>query len=334
MVRFISQRLLQAIPVLVGLSILLFVWLRMLPGDPAQALLGESATPEAVARVRAQYGLDRSLPEQFGAYASRLASGDFGVSIRTGESVVDSFFSRFPATVELAVAALLFAVVVGVPLGYLAARKRGKIVDSAVVGISLFGTVVPVFFLAYILKFVFALKLHWFPTAGRADARIDATHPTGFYVLDGILTGEWDAAWDALMHLALPAIALGAIPLAMIVRMTRASVLEVLDEDYVRTARAKGLGRLLISRRHVMRPALLPVVTVLGLQAGALLAGAVLTETVFALNGVGQFLFEAINQLDYPVLQAFILFIALIYVVINLIVDISYGLIDPRARLS
>lgn len=333
MLRFTAQRLLQAIPVLLGLVILLFLWVRALPGDPAQALLGETATPEAVARLNALYGFDQPLPVQFVAYVRRLAVGDFGTSITTGQDVVTSFLEKFPATVELALAAMLFATLIGIPLGYLAARRRGSLFDHATVAGSLLGVVVPVFFLAYILKFVFALQLGWFPTAGRQDARLQATHYTGFYVLDGIVTGEWDAALDAAAHLVLPAIALGAIPLAIIVRITRASVLDVVDEDYVRTARAKGLSPSLISRRHVMRNAMLPVLTVVGLQAGALLAGAVLTETVFALNGIGQFLFEAINQLDYPVLQAFILFIALIYVVINL-VDLSYGLIDPRVRVS
>ncbi|QIM16823.1 ABC transporter permease [Leucobacter insecticola] len=334
MIRYITQRLLQTVPVLVGLLVLLFVWLRMLPGNPAQALLGETATSEAVARLNAQYGFDKPLLEQFWLYIVRLFSGDFGTSIRTGENVLDSFISRFPATLELAIAALLFAAIVGIPLGYLAARRRGTLFDSIVVGGSLFGVVVPVFFLAYILKFVFALKLGMFPTAGRIDSRIEATHPTRLYVLDGVLTGEWDAALNSLAHLILPAIALGAIPLAMIVRITRASVLETMGEDFVRTATAKGLDRFVISRRHVLRPALLPVVTVFGLQAGALLAGAVLTETVFALNGIGQFLFEAINQLDYPVLQLYILFIAVIYVFVNLLVDITYGYIDPRTRLS
>ncbi len=334
MVRFLGKRLLQTVPVLLGLTILLFLWVRALPGNPAQALLGETATPEAVAHIEKLYGFDQPVFVQFWRFVGRLVVGDFGSSIKTGESVIDSFVSRFPATIELAVAAMLFATIIGIPLGYLAARRHGGFFDTAVVGTSMLGVVVPVFFLAYILKFVFALKLGWFPTAGRQDARLDATHYTGFYILDGIMTGEWDAAWDAAMHLVLPAIALGAIPLAIIVRITRASVLDTIGEDYVRSARAKGLTPALISRRHVLRPSMLPVVTIFGLQAGALLAGAVLTETVFAINGIGSYLFEAINTLDYPVLQAYILFIALIYVLVNLAVDVSYGLIDPRARLS
>ncbi|MEH3077393.1 MAG: ABC transporter permease [Quadrisphaera sp.] len=239
-----------------------------------------------------------------------------------------------PATIELSVAALLFAVVLGIPLGYAAARRAGGALDTLMVGGSLLGVTIPVFFLAYLLKIVFSQWLPWLPTSGRQDPRIDATHVTGFYVLDGILTREWDASWDAVVHLVLPGIALGTIPLAIIVRITRASVLEVLGEDHVRTARAKGLPRALISRRHVLRNALLPVVTTIGLQTGLLFSGAVLTESVFAFNGIGSYLFQAISQLDYAVLQGFILFIALTYALVNLVVDLLYGVIDPRVRLS
>ena len=239
--------------------------------------------------------------------------------------MLETFLERFPATVELSIAALLFAIVLGVPLGYLAAKRHGGALDSLTVSGSLLGVVVPVFFLAYLLKLVFAVGLDVqlgsfnladlavLPTAGRQNARIDATHITNFYVLDGLLTREWDAAWDALLHLVLPAIALGTIPLAIIVRITRASVLEVLGEDYVRTARAKGLARGLISRRHVLRNALLPVVTTIGLYTGLLLSGAVLTETVFAFNGIGEYLFQAISSLDFAVLQGFILFTTLVF---------------------
>ena len=334
MLRFILRRLALVVPVLVGLSVLLFLWLRALPGNPATAMLGQRATPEGIARVNAQYGFDQPVWEQYLTYVGALLQGDFGDSTRTGEPVVSSFFERFPATIELSLAGLAFAVVVGIPLGYYAARRHGGVLDSLSVGGSLLGVVIPVFFLAYLLKYVFALQLGWFPTAGRQDARIDATHITNFYVLDGVLTREWDAAGDALMHLVLPAIALGTIPLAIITRITRASVLDVLGEDYVRTARAKGLSRSLIRRRHVLRNAMLPVATTIGLQTGLLFSGAVLTETVFAFNGLGQYLFEAISQLDYPVLQGFILFIALMYALINLIVDLTYGVIDPRVRVS
>ena len=334
MLRFVLKRLGLMVPVLFGLSILLFAWVRALPGDPARALLGERASPERIAQVRERYGFDEPILEQYFLYLKALLSGDFGSSTRTGQAVTESFLEKFPATMELAVVAMLFAVIVGIPMGYLAARHQGRTLDTVAMAGSLLGVVTPVFFLAILLKLVFANWLHWLPTSLRQDPRIDATHVTNFYVLDGILTQEWDAAWDAALHLVLPALALGTIPLAIIVRITRASVAEVLNEDYVRTAESKGLSSRVISRRHVLRNALLPVVTTIGLWTGLLFAGAVLTETVFAFNGIGQYLFEAIGQRDYPVLQGYILFIALIYALINLLVDVSYGIIDPRVRVS
>lgn len=334
MLRFVLRRLALMVPVLAGLAVLLFAWVRALPGDPARALLGQRATPEGIERVNEVYGFDQPLLTQFGTYVQALLRGDLGRSITTGQPVTESFLQRFPGTVELALAALLLAVVIGIPLGYWAAKHQGRFLDTFIVSGSLVGVVTPVFFLAILLKLVFANWLGWLPTSLRQDARMDATHITNFYVLDGILTQEWDAAWNAAIHLVLPAIALGTIPLAIIVRITRAAVSEVLSEDYVRTARSKGLTTGLISRRHVLHNALLPVVTTIGLQAGLLFSGAVLTETVFAWNGIGKYLFEAIGQRDYPVLQGYILFIALIYALINLAVDVAYGLIDPRVRVS
>jgi peptide/nickel transport system permease protein len=297
-------------------------------------MLGQRATPEGIARINEEYGFDEPVLTQYFTYMKALLSGDFGQSIKTGESVTSAFVDKFPATMELGLCALLLAVVVGIPLGYLAARHQGRWLDSVVVSGSLLGVVTPVFFLAILLKLVFADWLDMFPSSQRQDVRIDATHITNFYILDGILTREWDAAWDAALHLVLPAIALGTIPLAIIVRITRASVAEVMNEDYVRTADAKGLSPRTVSRRHVLRNALLPVVTTIGLQAGLLFSGAVLTETVFAFDGIGRYLFQAISGRDYPVLQGFILFIALIYALINLLVDVSYGVIDPRVRVS
>ncbi|WP_232547093.1 ABC transporter permease [Propioniciclava soli] len=339
MLRFVVRRLLLLVPVLFGLSLLLFAWLRALPGDPARALLGDRATPQGIERLNAQYGFDQPLPVQYVRYMGQLLQGNFGNSPRTGQPVLATFVERFPATVELSVAALLFAVVVGIPLGYFAAKRAGGVLDLVAVGSSLAGVVIPVFVLAYLLKVVFAIGLpglDWLavlPPSGRQDVRINATHITNFYVLDGLMTREWDAAWDAVRHLILPALALGSIPLAAITRMTRASVLEVLGEDYVRTARAKGLARGLITRRHVLKNAMLPVITMIGLLTGQLLSGAVLTESVFAFNGIGSYLFDAIATLDYAVLQGFILFIALIYALVNLVVDIVYGLFDPRMRV-
>jgi peptide/nickel transport system permease protein len=332
--RFVVRRLLLLVPILLGLSIALFAWVRALPGGPAVALLGERATPEAVARVNALYGFDRPVWEQYVAYLGRVLQGDLGTSTTTRQPVVDELVRLFPATIELTLLALVIAVGVGVPLGYLAARRHHTWVDNVSVVGSLIGVTIPVFFLGFILKYVFAVQLGWLPASGRQDARLFTDHPTGFYVLDGLLVGRPDAAWDAFLHLILPAVALATIPLAIIARITRAAVLDVLGEDYVRTAEAKGLTRRTVSRRHVLRNALLPVVTVTGLQTGLLLAGAVLTETVFAFPGVGSFLVDAIFQRDYAVIQGFILVIAVIVVLVNLLVDIAYGLIDPRIRVA
>jgi peptide/nickel transport system permease protein len=334
MLRFVLRRIALLVPVLLGLSILLFLWVRSLPGGPASALLGERATPEAVARINRLYGFDRPVLEQYATYIGRLLRGDFGVSVETNNPVLSEWFTRFPATIELTIAALIFAVGVGIPLGYYAARRSNRWPDNIVVIGSLVGITIPVFFLAFLLKYFFAVQWALFPSEGRQSSRIFATHPTNFYVLDGLLTGEYDAAWDALTHLVLPGLALGTIPLAIVVRITRAAVIEVQSDDYVRTAEAKGLTSAVVRRRHILRNALLPVSTTIGLQLGLLLSGAILTETVFAFNGVGAFLFTAITTRDYPVLQGFILFIALVFALVNLLVDLSYGIIDPRVRVQ
>jgi len=333
MFRFIIRRLLQLVPTLFGLSVLLFVWLRRLPGGPATALLGERATPERVAQIRAMLGLDQPIYVQYARFMRQLLKLDFGNSIQTGRPVTQEFLERFPATIELTVVAMVIAVGVGIPLGFLAARRHGRWLDSGTVAASLIGICIPVFFLAYLLKYVFALQLHLLPTQGRLSAGLQRTDITGFYVLDGIMTREWDVVADSLMHLILPGLALASIPLAIIVRMTRASVLEVLGEDYVRTAEAKGLTEPVVRRRHILRNALLPVVTTIGLLTGGLLSGAVLTESVFALNGVGSFVKDAIFYKDYPGLMGFILIFAITYVLVNLAVDISYSFIDPRVRV-
>lgn len=317
-----------------GLSILLFAWVRALPGGPAVALLGERATAADVERINELFGFNKPIYEQYFIWAGRLLQGDFGSSIITNRPVLEEFFRRFPATIELSLLALLIAVSIGVPLGYFAARRFGKLSDHVSVVASLIGITIPVFFLAFMLKYLFAVKLGVLPGDGRQNPRINATHPTGFYVWDGIITGEFDASWNAIVHLILPAVALGTIPLAIIVRITRASVLEVQNADYVRTGRGKGISQSTLRNRFIMRNAMLPVVTTIGLQAGLLISGAVLTETVFAFPGIGSFLAQAIFQRDFPVLQGFIIFIAIAYALINLIVDISYTLIDPRVRVQ
>jgi peptide/nickel transport system permease protein len=333
MLRFVLRRILQVVPTLLVLSALLFGWLRLLPGGPAAALLGDKATPEKIAALEHTLGLDQPVYLQYLKFLGRVLTGDFGSSLVTTDPVVAELTRAFPATMELSLAAMLFAVGLGIPLGYLSARRRGGFLDNTTVVGTLLGVAVPVFFLGYLLKYLFAVQWALLPPSGRLSVEVDATRVTGFAVLDGLLTGELDASLDALQHLVLPAIALGTIPLAVVVRITRASVLDVLDEDYVRTAEAKGLQASTVRRRHVLRNALLPVSTTIGLQTGLLLAGAVLTEKVFVWNGLGSLLAEGIERRDYPRLQALILVVAVVYVVINLIVDISYALIDPRVRV-
>ena len=336
MLRYVVRRLLLLVPILLGLSLLLFFWVRALPGGPAEALLGERATPELIAQYNERYGLDEPLYEQYLKYMRTIVvDRDLSVSIATHRNVTDEIRERFPATVELAVAAMLFAVLVGVPLGFFAAKKYGGVFDQASLVVSLLGISVPVFVLAIILKYVFAVRLAWLPSVGRIDLlNFDAEHPTNFYVIDAIITRDWSTLWDVIKHLILPAIALGSIPLAIIARITRASVLDVQNEDYVRTARAKGVAPRVVDRRHVFRNALLPVTTVIGLQTGLLLSGAILTETVFAFPGMGSWLAGAIFNRDYAVLQGGILFLAIVFVLVNLIVDVLYALINPRIRYT
>ena len=334
MLRFVVRRLLQMCVVVVVLSMLVFAWLRSLPGGPVSAILGERQTPERRAALEAALGLDQSLPVQYLKFMERAVHGNFGVSTKVlpGEDALDIFLTRLPATIELSFLALVLAIALGIPLGYLAARRQGSAIDTSAVIFSLVGVAVPVFFTAFLLKYFFAVEWNLLPVSGRQSTGVDATRVTGMFVLDGILTREWDASWDALKHLILPAVALATIPFAVIFRITRASVLDVLDEDYVRTAEAKGLTAQVIRARHVLRNAMLPVVTTVGLQVGGLLAGAVLTETVFSYRGVGEALATAFREKDYPVLQVLILATAVIYVLVNLMVDIAYAIIDPRIR--
>jgi peptide/nickel transport system permease protein len=334
MLKFVVRRLLLLFPILLGLSILVFVWIRALPGGPAQALLGERATPETIAQIERTYGLDEPVHVQYWKYLQRTVRFDFGVSTSSRRPVTEELSRRFPATIELAIAAMLFSVVFGIPLGFIAGKRYGTWLDHSSLVASLIGISIPIFFLAILLKYVFAVELGWLPTVGRISVLINIDHPTNFYVLDAILAGDMEALLDVIEHLILPAIALGTIPLAIIARITRAAVLDVQNEDYVRTARAKGLPPKVVDRRHIFRNALLPVSTIIGLQTGLLLSGAVLTETVFAWPGMGTWLVEAINNRDFPVLQGGILFVALVFVLVNLMVDLSYALINPRIRYS
>ncbi|WP_040883651.1 ABC transporter permease [Janibacter sp. HTCC2649] len=334
MIRFIIRRLIQMVGVVIVLSALVFGWLKVLPGGTVGALLGERATPEKRAAMEKALGLDQPVYVQYWEFVKRAVHGQFGAStsVAPGTDAFDVFLTRFPATIELAFCALVIAVVLGIPLGYLAARRRGSWFDNVSIVSSLVGIAVPVFFLAFILQYIFAVKLHWLPVSGRQDPDVNGTRITGFFILDGLLTREYDASWNALKHLILPSIALATIPFAVIFRITRASVHEVLDEDYVRTAESKGLTNRIIRGRHVLRNALLPVVTTIGLQTGGLLVGAVLTERVFSWGGIGDALALAFTRRDYAVLQVCILMATVTFVVVNLLVDIAYAVIDPRVR--
>ena len=332
MLRFLVRRLLQAIPTLLVLSILIFAWLRALPGGPAAALLGDKATPEKIANLNHVLGLDQPVIIQYFKFLGRAITGDFGSSLVSSQPVMGEIGTYLPATIELGICAMIVAVVIGIPAGYLSARYRGGVADNVIILLTLVGVAVPVFFLGYMMQDLLAGPLG-LPSQGRQAAGLDATSITNFAILDGIMTSEWDAVWDAILHLILPAFALATIPLAVITRITRASVLEVLNEDFIRTANSKGLTQPVVRRRHVLRNGLLPVVTTIGLQTGALLGGAVLTERVFNFRGLGFLLAEGIERRDYPRLQALLLFGALVYVLVNMLVDVSYGLIDPRVRV-
>jgi len=335
MAKFIIRRLLLLIPILLGLTLLVFIFTRLLPGDPATTLLGERATPENIARVRESLGLDRPLPEQYLQYMGGLLQGDLGRSFITNRDVVDSFLQRFPATIELSVTAMLFAVVVGIPLGMLTAKRRGTWIDSAGTIVSLIGISIPIFFLGLMLKWLFAIQFPILPGSGRIDlAEYFIPNVTNFMTIDALLAGEPGGFVDALLHLVLPGLALGTIPLAVIMRITRASVVDVLNEDYVRTAHAKGLKEPVVDGRHILRNALLPVVTVIGLQTGLLLGGAILTETIFAWGGVGRWIYDAVVARDYQIIQSGVLMLALIFVLVNLVVDVSYAFLNPRIRYS
>jgi peptide/nickel transport system permease protein len=333
--KFILRRLLLLIPILLGLTLFIFLFIRLLPGDPAGAILGERATPESLERVRAALGLDRPLIEQYWEYLLGLARLDLGSSFLTNRDVTADFLQRFPATIELTVAAMLFALVLGIPLGLLTAKRRGTWIDNLGTVVSLIGISIPIFFLGLMLKWAFAIQWPILPDSGRIDL-IEYFIPrvTNFMTVDALIAGEWGGFVDALRHLILPGIALGTIPLAIIMRITRASVVDVLNEDYVRTANAKGLPGNVVDTRHVLRNALLPVVTVIGLQTGLLLGGAILTETIFGWAGVGKWIYDAVITNDYQVIQSGVLLLALIFVLVNLIVDVSYAFLNPRIRYS
>jgi peptide/nickel transport system permease protein len=298
-------------------------------------MLGERATAGDIERVRRALGLDRPLHEQYLEYVTGLFQLDLGTSFITNRDVATDFLQRFPATIELTIAAMVFALALGIPLGLLTAKRRGTWVDNMGTFVSLVGISIPIFFLGLMLKYLFAIQWPILPDSGRIDL-IEYFIPrvTNFMTIDAALAGEWGGVVDALRHLVLPGIALGTIPLAIIMRITRASVVDVLNEDYVRTANAKGLPSGIVDNRHVLRNAMLPVVTVIGLQTGLLLGGAILTETIFGWGGVGKWIYDAVINNDYQVIQSGVLLLALIFVLVNLLVDLSYAFLNPRIRYS
>jgi dipeptide transport system permease protein len=335
MIKFFLKRIAMIIPTFIGVTLLTFALIHLIPGDPVVLIAGERGiTPERHAILRAELGLDKPILVQYGRYVWGVLHGDLGKSIVTKQPVFKEFITLFPATVELSFFALILAVVFGIPAGVIAGVKRGSVFDHSVMGLSLTGYSMPIFWWALLMILFFSVFLHWTPVSGRLSALFWIDTDTGFMLIDALRSDEKGAFISALRHLILPSIVLGTIPLAVIARMTRSSMLEVLNEDYVRTARAKGLAPWRIIGIHALRNALIPVITVIGLQTGVLLAGAILTETIFAWPGVGKWIVESIRRRDYPSVQGGILMISSLIILVNLIVDMLYGVVNPRIRYT
>ncbi|MBC8335482.1 MAG: ABC transporter permease [Anaerolineales bacterium] len=359
MTQYAIRRILYSIPVIFGILVVTFIMARAIPGDPCKAMLGEKASAEVCERFNREQGLDKPIPVQFGVYMKNIFSGDFGDSIRYSRPVAKILLERLPTTIELGLIALILAIMVGIPAGVIAAVRRNTAVDVGVMIAANTGVSMPVYWLGLLLAYLFALVLKdtpfWLPPSGRISAGLSATpffevfqwgivegsgiynfleFFANMYIFNSIISGNWEVLGDVIKHLILPAVALSTIPLAIIARMTRSSMLEVLRQDYIRTARAKGLFERFVILKHAFRNALLPVITIIGLQVGTLFAGAVLTETIFGFAGVGRMLFEAITARDFPIVQGFTVVIAVGYVAVNLLVDLSYVFIDPRIRLD
>ncbi len=333
MLRFVLTRLGLVIPTFLGMTLVAFMLIRLVPGDPIETLAGERGIdPARHAALVKEYGLDRPVLVQYGIYLGRLAQGDLGKSMITQVPVIQEFKALFPATVELALCAIVFALVVGIPAGMLAAVRRNSFLDHGVMVGSLTGYSMPIFWWGLLLILLFSVQLGWTPVSGRISVQYFFEPVTGFHLVDAWLSGEPGALKSAATHLILPTIVLGTNPLAIIARMTRSAMLEVLGEDYIRTARTKGLSATRVVALHAFRNALIPVVTVIGLQVGSLLSGAILTETIFAWPGVGHWLVESVQRRDYPVVQGGVLLIATLVMLVNLGVDLTYGLLNPRIR--
>lgn len=334
MFRFLWRRLALTIPTFFALMFVTFVAIRLVPGDPVEVRVGDRGiSPERLAFFRHELGLDQPIWKQFLDYVWALLHGDFGTSLATNQKVLTEFMALFPATLELSFFAMLFAAVIGLPAGAIAAAKRGSLYDQTLMGLSVTGYSMPIFWWGLLLIMYVGERWGLTPVSGRIDLINFYFEPvTGFMVIDAWLSGQPGAVWDAIHHLILPGVVLGTIPLAVIARMTRSAMLEVLAEDYVRTARAKGLPAWRVVGLHALRNAMIPVVTVIGLQVGALMAGAVLTETIFSWPGIGKWLIESISRRDYPALQGGVMLVSGVVILVNLLVDLTYGLINPRIR--
>jgi len=334
MLAYIIRRIFIMIPTLLGVSVIVFFMLHLTPGDPAELLMGERASEEALQDIREHLGLNKPVYVQYGIFLKQLLKGDLGETIWTRQKVWIEVKQRFPATIELSVVALLISCVLGMLLGIISATKQYSIFDYLSMLGALIGVSMPIFWLGLVFMLIFSLNLGWLPMSGRLSIGIELETITNFYVLDAILTGNWEAFRDALWHIIMPAFTLSTIPTAIIARMTRSSMLEVLRQDYIKTAKAKGLSQFKVVFKHALRNALIPVVTTIGLQFGVLLCGAILTETIFAWPGVGKWIYDAVMQRDYMVIRGGTLFLASIFIVINLCVDVLYAVINPRIKVQ
>lgn len=331
---YISRRLFHLVLIMVGVSVLVFLMLRMIPGDPARLLLGEYASPEELARLRAQLGLDQSYLTQYAIYLKNLLQGDFGKSVRTGAPIVNEIGVRLLATIELSMAAMLIATILGIAAGVVSSVKQYSIFDYGSMFLALIGVSMPIFWLGLMLIYLLSVKFPVLPMMGRITMGLEAPPVTGLVVIDTLIAGQLGGFLDSLRHLILPSFTLATIPMAIVARITRSSMLEVLNKDYVRTARAKGLDEIVVILRHALRNAFLPVVTVLGLNLGLLLGGAVLTETIFSWPGLGRYVVDSLMARDYAAVQSCILIFAVVMALINLIVDLVYVILDPRIRVQ
>jgi peptide/nickel transport system permease protein len=332
MMPYITRRIFMLLYVLFGVSLTIFLLMRLIPGDPALVMLGERATAERIAEVRRGLGLDQPLAVQYLIYLRNILTGNLGRSIHTNTRVTEELLERFPATIELSLAAICLASFIGVLAGIVSATRQYSMLDSGFMFLSLAGISMPIFWLGLMMIWTFAVLLGWFPPSGRLDVRIFLDSITGFHLLDSLLTRHWQAFWNALWHLALPSLTLATVPLAVIARMTRSSLLEVLRQEYIMTARSKGLNEWMVVTRHALRNALIPILTIGGLQFGLLLGGAILTETIFSWPGLGRLLYNAVLARDYPVVQGGTLLIAATFSVLNLVVDLLYALANPKIR--